>query len=244
MHGSAFLDSAGEVIRPALLWSDQRTENDCATITERVGPRALAGARRQPRGNRLPGAEDPRAGGRDRRAGQSRRSAAGSAPLSTRRTTSGSSTPGRSKCAPRRGEESIEHLSLVGDADARHRDGALHPRRGGLASSQASVGVHSTRGAISSEGHGNMSRWRQLVARRKSRAQSLVREAMAKPTLPERARRTVVSGHGPPVRPSDRGLARTTTVRPRKRADLPSVAALVRETFQGRAAPRGFTCSS
>jgi hypothetical protein len=188
MHGSAFLDSAGEVIRPALLWSDQRTENDCATITERVGPRALAGARRQPRADRLPGAEDPRAGGRDRRAGQSRRSAAGSAPLSTRRTTSGSSTPGRTRRTCRAGGNS--------------------------------------------------------VARRKSRAQSLVREAMAKPTLPKRARRTVVSGHGPPVRPSDRGLAGTTTVRPRKRADLPSVAALVRETFQGRAAPRGFTCSS
>jgi xylulokinase len=41
MHGSVFLESAGEVIRPALLWNDQRTENDCATITERVGPGRL-----------------------------------------------------------------------------------------------------------------------------------------------------------------------------------------------------------
>jgi xylulokinase len=37
MHGSVFLDSADEVIRPALLWNDQRTESDCAAITERVG---------------------------------------------------------------------------------------------------------------------------------------------------------------------------------------------------------------
>jgi xylulokinase len=37
MHGSVFLDSAGEVIRPALLWNDQRTGKQCAEITERVG---------------------------------------------------------------------------------------------------------------------------------------------------------------------------------------------------------------
>jgi xylulokinase len=41
MHGSVFLDSAGEVIRPALLWNDQRTEDDCAAITERVGAERL-----------------------------------------------------------------------------------------------------------------------------------------------------------------------------------------------------------
>jgi xylulokinase len=41
MHGSVFLDSAGEVIRPALLWNDQRTESDCAAITERVGQERL-----------------------------------------------------------------------------------------------------------------------------------------------------------------------------------------------------------
>lgn len=41
MHGSVFLDSAGEVIRPALLWNDQRTEHDCAAITERVGAERL-----------------------------------------------------------------------------------------------------------------------------------------------------------------------------------------------------------
>jgi xylulokinase len=41
MHGSVFLDSGGEVIRPALLWNDQRTESDCAAITERVGAARL-----------------------------------------------------------------------------------------------------------------------------------------------------------------------------------------------------------
>jgi xylulokinase len=41
MHGSVFLDSAGEIIRPALLWNDQRTERDCAAITERVGAERL-----------------------------------------------------------------------------------------------------------------------------------------------------------------------------------------------------------
>ncbi len=37
MHGSVFLDAAGEVIRPALLWNDQRTDRQCREITERVG---------------------------------------------------------------------------------------------------------------------------------------------------------------------------------------------------------------
>lgn len=37
MHGSVFLDEADEVIRPALLWCDQRTARQCRTITETVG---------------------------------------------------------------------------------------------------------------------------------------------------------------------------------------------------------------
>lgn len=36
MHGAVFLDAAGEVIRPALLWNDQRTAAQCEWITERV----------------------------------------------------------------------------------------------------------------------------------------------------------------------------------------------------------------
>ena len=41
MHGSVFLDAAGRVIRPALLWNDQRTAAECAEITARVGAARL-----------------------------------------------------------------------------------------------------------------------------------------------------------------------------------------------------------
>jgi xylulokinase len=41
MHGSVFLDARGEVIRPALLWNDQRTAKQCEAITEMVGERRL-----------------------------------------------------------------------------------------------------------------------------------------------------------------------------------------------------------
>jgi xylulokinase len=41
MHGSVFLDAAGEVIRPALLWNDQRTAAQCDWITARVGAERL-----------------------------------------------------------------------------------------------------------------------------------------------------------------------------------------------------------
>ena len=37
MHGSVFLDSADAVIRPALLWNDQRTAGQCREMTELVG---------------------------------------------------------------------------------------------------------------------------------------------------------------------------------------------------------------
>lgn len=37
MHGSVFLDERNEVIRPALLWCDQRTQAQCDWITEQVG---------------------------------------------------------------------------------------------------------------------------------------------------------------------------------------------------------------
>jgi xylulokinase len=39
MHGSVFLDSAGGVIRPALLWNDQRTAAECAQIEQKAGGR-------------------------------------------------------------------------------------------------------------------------------------------------------------------------------------------------------------
>ena len=37
MHGAVFLDAHDQVIRPALLWNDQRTAAQCIEITERVG---------------------------------------------------------------------------------------------------------------------------------------------------------------------------------------------------------------
>ncbi len=40
MHGSVFLDKVGAVIRPALLWNDQRTAEECQQIEERAGGRA------------------------------------------------------------------------------------------------------------------------------------------------------------------------------------------------------------
>ncbi|MCG8450410.1 MAG: xylulokinase [Pirellulales bacterium] len=39
MHGSVFLDKKNKVIRPALLWNDQRTEAECAEIEKRAGGR-------------------------------------------------------------------------------------------------------------------------------------------------------------------------------------------------------------
>lgn len=41
MHGSVFLDAHDAVLRPALLWNDQRTAPQCAWITERVGAERL-----------------------------------------------------------------------------------------------------------------------------------------------------------------------------------------------------------
>lgn len=37
MHGSVFLDASNRVLRPALLWCDQRTQAQCEWITETVG---------------------------------------------------------------------------------------------------------------------------------------------------------------------------------------------------------------
>jgi xylulokinase len=41
MHGLVLLDAAGEVLRPALIWCDQRTEEECRAITKRVGEKRL-----------------------------------------------------------------------------------------------------------------------------------------------------------------------------------------------------------
>ncbi len=57
MHGLVVLDSSDRVLRPALLWNDQRTEAECAAIEERVGLERLI----ELTGNRaLPGFTAPK----------------------------------------------------------------------------------------------------------------------------------------------------------------------------------------
>ena len=41
MHGSVFLDEELKVVRPALLWCDQRTEAECTWIEETIGKQKL-----------------------------------------------------------------------------------------------------------------------------------------------------------------------------------------------------------
>ena len=37
MHGLVLLDEAGNILRPAILWNDQRTQNQCDEIHQRIG---------------------------------------------------------------------------------------------------------------------------------------------------------------------------------------------------------------
>ena len=41
MHGLVLLDDHGEVLRPSILWNDQRTQAQCDTMTERIGAERL-----------------------------------------------------------------------------------------------------------------------------------------------------------------------------------------------------------
>ena len=41
MHGLVMLDENGEVIRPSIIWCDQRTEKECEEITEKIGAERL-----------------------------------------------------------------------------------------------------------------------------------------------------------------------------------------------------------
>ncbi len=41
MHGLVCLDRDGNVLRPAILWNDQRTQTECDWITETIGPKRL-----------------------------------------------------------------------------------------------------------------------------------------------------------------------------------------------------------
>jgi len=41
MHGAVLLDAAGDVLRPAILWNDQRTAAECDAIRRALGPERL-----------------------------------------------------------------------------------------------------------------------------------------------------------------------------------------------------------
>jgi xylulokinase len=41
MHGLVLLDAGGDVLRPCIMWNDQRTAAQCAAITERVGAKKV-----------------------------------------------------------------------------------------------------------------------------------------------------------------------------------------------------------
>jgi xylulokinase len=41
MHGAVLLDKNGDVLRPALIWCDQRTDAQCKAITDKIGPDRL-----------------------------------------------------------------------------------------------------------------------------------------------------------------------------------------------------------
>lgn len=57
MHSCVFLDKNNEVIRPAILWCDGRTEAECKQITHRVGKRRLL---RRARNIAMPGFTAPK----------------------------------------------------------------------------------------------------------------------------------------------------------------------------------------
>lgn len=41
MHGLVLLDASGKVLRPCIMWNDQRTASQCASITEKIGRKRL-----------------------------------------------------------------------------------------------------------------------------------------------------------------------------------------------------------
>jgi len=41
MHGLVMLDESGEVLRPSIIWCDQRTQKECDEMTEKVGAKRL-----------------------------------------------------------------------------------------------------------------------------------------------------------------------------------------------------------
>ena len=58
MHGSVFLDKDNNVLRPALLWCDQRTQAECDWITAQVGRENSGQIYQQPGFDGLYGPQD------------------------------------------------------------------------------------------------------------------------------------------------------------------------------------------
>ena len=53
MHGLVILDAAGEVIRPSLIWCDQRSQPQVDAVNARIGRAERPQVHRQPRAHRL-----------------------------------------------------------------------------------------------------------------------------------------------------------------------------------------------
>jgi xylulokinase len=58
MHGAVLLDQRGEVLRPALIWCDQRSAAQCEHLTNSIGRRSVDQAHLQPRFDGFHFAED------------------------------------------------------------------------------------------------------------------------------------------------------------------------------------------
>ena len=58
MHGLVLLDKAGEVLRPSILWNDQRTQSQCDEIHRRIGKEKVYSNHRQRGVDRFHCAED------------------------------------------------------------------------------------------------------------------------------------------------------------------------------------------
>ena len=41
MHGAVLLDERGDVVRPSIIWCDQRTEDECRWLIDTIGARRL-----------------------------------------------------------------------------------------------------------------------------------------------------------------------------------------------------------
>src|SRR6267154_1398872 len=41
MHGAVLLDAAGNVVRPALIWCDVRTEKQCSDLNQQISPERI-----------------------------------------------------------------------------------------------------------------------------------------------------------------------------------------------------------